>query len=485
MTKFNSIGLAKAPENTLVVVAMSGGVDSSTVAALMKNEGYKVIGITLKLYNETKEIAKSKQCCAGQDIMDAKRVADKLKIEHRILYYQDQLIYNYFLNPNDKMDIIDFALDFALAPPPFATPSFRPPIAPFLTINFGGSVEASLQTAFKTAISVNDIQNIYESFSNIPDDYQDTDIYLANIVKSLAKTSMENTSINLDQTKVTVGADIWLSLALDAVIGAIKATASLKSKLELTPKILSNGSKVAKQEIFLDEIFVDPYPDDPDDQVLVNASINPPLGLYKAKLNLDLSQVDSKDTNLMDVYPYINVGFNPIYFKRNNLEEYTRIKPNEQEINNWLAVNSTGWIRHNQSISELKKALDDYNPSTSVLPITFDFTDSENYIFQQLKDNIESILSTEQISNSELLTSQVLALAQPSATDTTIAGNDKATIGSLVNVQKRLDDNYKPMTINDKEKLSNSDDSQPEGSLSWINYYTFDPEDSNQSSLFI
>tara|TARA_B110000003_G_scaffold273291_1_gene310725 strand:+ start:75 stop:1187 length:1113 start_codon:yes stop_codon:yes gene_type:complete len=90
MTKFNSIGLAKAPENTLVVVAMSGGVDSSTVAALMKNEGYKVIGITLKLYNETKEIAKSKQCCAGQDIMDAKRVADKLKIEHRILYYQNK-----------------------------------------------------------------------------------------------------------------------------------------------------------------------------------------------------------------------------------------------------------------------------------------------------------------------------------------------------------------------------------------------------------
>ena len=90
MTKFNSIGIAKDPKNTLVVVAMSGGVDSSTVAALMKKDGYKVIGITLKLYNDTKETAKSKQCCAGQDIMDAKRVADKLKIEHKILYYQDK-----------------------------------------------------------------------------------------------------------------------------------------------------------------------------------------------------------------------------------------------------------------------------------------------------------------------------------------------------------------------------------------------------------
>ena len=86
----NSIGITKEPKDTLVIVAMSGGVDSSTVAAMMKNEGYNVIGITLKLYNDSKETAKSKQCCAGQDIMDAKRVADKLKIEHKILYYQDK-----------------------------------------------------------------------------------------------------------------------------------------------------------------------------------------------------------------------------------------------------------------------------------------------------------------------------------------------------------------------------------------------------------
>ena len=90
MTKLNSIGIAKEPKDTLIVVAMSGGVDSSTVAAMMKNEGYNVIGITLKLYNDSKETASSKQCCAGQDIMDAKRVADKLKIEHKILYYQNK-----------------------------------------------------------------------------------------------------------------------------------------------------------------------------------------------------------------------------------------------------------------------------------------------------------------------------------------------------------------------------------------------------------
>ena len=90
LKKRNSLGISKSPKNTKVVVAMSGGVDSSTVAGIMKKEGYKVIGITLKLYDDGKEVATSKQCCSGQDIMDAKRVAHKLDIEHKILYYQDK-----------------------------------------------------------------------------------------------------------------------------------------------------------------------------------------------------------------------------------------------------------------------------------------------------------------------------------------------------------------------------------------------------------
>ena len=86
----NTIGLPKKPSETTIVVAMSGGVDSSTVAGIMKKDGYNVIGITLKLYNDGKEVATSKQCCSGQDIMDAKRVAHKLGIKHKILYYQDK-----------------------------------------------------------------------------------------------------------------------------------------------------------------------------------------------------------------------------------------------------------------------------------------------------------------------------------------------------------------------------------------------------------
>ena len=74
----NSLGIKKTPADTKVVVAMSGGVDSSVVAALMKDQGYNVTGITLKLYDDAKTSSEGRQCCAGQDIIDAKRVSEKI-----------------------------------------------------------------------------------------------------------------------------------------------------------------------------------------------------------------------------------------------------------------------------------------------------------------------------------------------------------------------------------------------------------------------
>ncbi len=84
----NSLGINKPKKETKVVVAMSGGVDSSVVAALMKQDGYDVTGITLKLYDDTKQSKEGRQCCAGQDILDAKRVSENINIDHKILFYQ-------------------------------------------------------------------------------------------------------------------------------------------------------------------------------------------------------------------------------------------------------------------------------------------------------------------------------------------------------------------------------------------------------------
>ena len=84
----NSLGINKSKKDTKVVVAMSGGVDSSVVAGLMKDEGYNVTGITLKLYDDAKPSQKGRQCCAGRDIIDAKRVSEQLNIKHEILFYQ-------------------------------------------------------------------------------------------------------------------------------------------------------------------------------------------------------------------------------------------------------------------------------------------------------------------------------------------------------------------------------------------------------------
>src|ERR1700710_721493 len=84
----NSLGINKLPKDTRVVVAMSGGVDSSVVAAMLKEEGYDVVGITLQLYDHGAALAKKGACCAGQDIHDASRIAQERGFPHYVLNYE-------------------------------------------------------------------------------------------------------------------------------------------------------------------------------------------------------------------------------------------------------------------------------------------------------------------------------------------------------------------------------------------------------------
>jgi len=84
----NSLGFAKPESKTRVVVAMSGGVDSSVCAAMLAREGYDVVGVTLQLYDHGAAIQKAKACCAGQDIYDAKRVAEMMDFPHYVLDYE-------------------------------------------------------------------------------------------------------------------------------------------------------------------------------------------------------------------------------------------------------------------------------------------------------------------------------------------------------------------------------------------------------------
>lgn len=87
--KLNSLGFAKPPSETRVVVAMSGGVDSSVVAAELAREGYDVVGITLQLYDHGAALAKKGACCAGRDIHDARRVAEEMGFPHYVLDYEN------------------------------------------------------------------------------------------------------------------------------------------------------------------------------------------------------------------------------------------------------------------------------------------------------------------------------------------------------------------------------------------------------------
>jgi tRNA-specific 2-thiouridylase len=85
----NSLGFAKSPAETRVVVAMSGGVDSSVVAAMLAEEGYDVVGVTLQLYDHGAALAKKGACCAGIDIHDARRVAETMGFPHYVLDYEN------------------------------------------------------------------------------------------------------------------------------------------------------------------------------------------------------------------------------------------------------------------------------------------------------------------------------------------------------------------------------------------------------------
>jgi len=87
-TGANSLGLPGAPQKHRVVVAMSGGVDSSVVAGLLAREGFEVVGVTLQLYDHGEAVGRKGACCAGSDIHDARLVADRLGIAHYVLDYE-------------------------------------------------------------------------------------------------------------------------------------------------------------------------------------------------------------------------------------------------------------------------------------------------------------------------------------------------------------------------------------------------------------
>ena len=101
----NSLGLAKDPSDTRVLVAMSGGVDSSVVAGMLVSEGYDVVGMTLQLNDYSSATSRPGTCCAGRDITDARRVAETLSIPHYVLDYESRF----------KEDVIDYFIDSYLA----------------------------------------------------------------------------------------------------------------------------------------------------------------------------------------------------------------------------------------------------------------------------------------------------------------------------------------------------------------------------------
>src|SRR5256886_16749370 len=115
----NGLDLEGFPRETRVVVAMSGGVDSSVTAALLKAEGYDVVGVTLQLYDHGAATHRKGACCAGQDIYDARAVAERIGIPHYVLDYESRF---------KEMVIDRFAESYVAGETPVPRPACHPSI---------------------------------------------------------------------------------------------------------------------------------------------------------------------------------------------------------------------------------------------------------------------------------------------------------------------------------------------------------------------
>ena len=96
------------PVGARVVAAMSGGVDSTVVAALLSRAGYDVVGVTLQLYDHGAAVKKAGACCAGQDIRDARASAERLGVPHYVLDYESrfrQSVIDDFADGKDRIDL--------------------------------------------------------------------------------------------------------------------------------------------------------------------------------------------------------------------------------------------------------------------------------------------------------------------------------------------------------------------------------------------
>ena len=168
----NSLGIKKSPKNTKIVVAMSGGVDSSVVAGLMKEQGYDVTGITLKLYDDAKLSDNGRQCCAGKDIIDAKRVSESLNINHKILYYQKKF----------KNEVIDSFIDSYVAgetPIPCVQCNQTVKFKDLFEVSKDLKADALVTGHYVKNITLNNINNMYRAI----DENRDQSYFLFNTTR--------------------------------------------------------------------------------------------------------------------------------------------------------------------------------------------------------------------------------------------------------------------------------------------------------------
>ena len=197
----NTLGLKKSSNNTKILVAMSGGVDSSVVAAMLKKQGYKVFGATMRLYSQVDKVNKNKNCCAGRDIEDARLVAKQFDFPHYILDYQEEFY---------EGVIEDFAKSYAegLTPIPCVKCNQTVKFENLLKFAKENKADALVTGHYVKSITSNNNTHMYRAI----DKNRDQSYFLFNTTRKQLSFSREFDSKTIVQT-FSLGNLIWKQLS--------------------------------------------------------------------------------------------------------------------------------------------------------------------------------------------------------------------------------------------------------------------------------
>ncbi len=328
----------------------------------------------------TKDL-KSKQIDQDTDQSPAASYTNNTRLTYPAFTDLSKTVITLFTEPDEPVKIIDANLDFGVnVPLGFST---RIPMFPLVKVGFDGNIGVEMKTAGELSFSSNDL---YDMFGN------GNPINTSEITNKL----LDFAKINLEETELDINTSLGVSLALDAYIGAILATAGVKGDFNLQPEVFDGDTKASNQKITLKDLFENSSQSNQKSPL----SIETGLRSYETTIELDLNAL--KNDPQQDDADYLWFKFNfkdPVFYNKDT-QSFDKVKSG-----NTIEITNSGWIRSVQSLTDSRKG------SQSKTKIEINWLNDTRYR-EKLKDNIGTLIGSDiGLTNDSIL--QLLSLIDP------------------------------------------------------------------------